>query len=77
MGQGSVGGPGLSELPHIPLAPGQTDAIEILADRHSIFPCRAQQITKVGHGHGRAGGKALDHLAAELCFDVEIEVESR
>ncbi len=76
-GQGSAGGLDLSELPHIPLTPGQTDAIEILADRHSIFAGRAQQVSKVGHGHGRAGAKALDHPAAELGFGVEIEVESR
>jgi hypothetical protein len=37
MDQGSAGGLDLSELPHIPFAPGQTDAIEILADRHRIL----------------------------------------
>ena len=66
----------LPELPHIPLAPGQANAIEILADRHGVLAGGCQKVAQVGHGHGRAVGKALDHLAAKLGFDVEIEVKS-
>ncbi len=37
----SPSGLGLPKLSYIPLAPGQADAIEILADRHGVLAGRA------------------------------------
>src|SRR5579885_1955633 len=62
------------QQPQISLSPGDTDAVQILAQRHGILACRDQQVADLGHRQALALGETLANQPTHLGLGVRVQV---
>ena len=64
-----------SQQAHVAFAPGESDAVEVFADRDGVFPGGAEELAELRHRQSAAARKAITHAAAEVTLGVGVEIE--